>query len=164
MTNTDVTQEIVGELGFGVVPNLFAAADANPEVQRALWRVFRHIVLRGTLPRTIKEMMGVVISQEAESRYAAQVHLHALTLQGVEGPILEALERGETPTGVPQKTQALLRFAYAAARRPHDPEQLKLLQGVGLSDAEQREAVAVVGLFRMINTWTDLLAIPLDEL
>ena len=33
-----------------------------------------------------------------------------------------------------------------------------------LSEAEQLEAVAVVALFRMINTWTDLLRLPLDEL
>jgi alkylhydroperoxidase family enzyme len=164
MTATNVPQEIASELGFGIVPNLFAEADDNPEVQRALWEAFRYIVLRGLLPRTIKETMGVIVSKEAGSRYAAQVHLHALTLQGVERPILEALERGEVPSGVPQKTQALLRFAYAAARQPHDPAQVRLLDGVGLSRAEQREAVAVVGLFRMVNTWTDLLAIPLDAL
>lgn len=164
MTATGIQQEIASELGFGIVPNLFAVADTNPEVQTALWSAFRNLVLRGKLPRTIKEMMGVIVSKEAESSYAAQVHLHALTLQGVEKPILEALERGEAPTGVAQKTQALLRFAYEAARHPHDPEQLGLLQGVGLTDAEQREAVAVVALFRMVNTWTDLLDIPLDSL
>ena len=164
MTKGSVTQQIASELGFGVVPNMFAAADGNPEVQLALWSAFRHSVLRGELPRTVKEMMGVIVSTQAGSSYAAQVHLHALTLQGIEAPILEALKRGETPSSVPEKTLALLRFAYAAARHPHDPEQVKLLKGVGLSEAERREAVAVVALFRMINTWTDLLAIPLDEL
>ena len=160
----DVTQEIASELGFGIVPNLFAEADGAPEVQLALWRAFRHVVLRGRLPRTVKEMMGVVVSREAGSRYAAEVHLHALTLQGVEAPILAALSRGEVPSGVPQKTLALLRFAHSAARHPHDPAQLQLLRGAELSDAEQREAVATVALFRMVNTWTDLLAIPLDAL
>lgn len=158
-----VTQEIVDELGFGVVPNVFAAAEGNPEVQLALWKAFRHIVLRGKLPRTVKEMMGVIVSREAGSRYAAEVHLHALTLQGIEDPILAALARGEVPAGVPQKTLELLRFAYNAARSPHDPSGRQLL-GSGLSEAEQREAVAVVALFRMVNTWTDLLAVPLDEL
>jgi len=164
MDATNMPQEIASELGFGIVPNLFAEAEVNPEVQTALWSAFRHIVLRGRLPRTIKEMMGVIVSRAARSSYAAEVHLHALTLQGVEKPILEALGRGEAPGGLPQKTQALLRFAYEAARHPHDPAQLSLLDGVGLTDAEQREAVAVVALFRMLNSWTDLLAIPLDPL
>jgi alkylhydroperoxidase family enzyme len=109
-------------------------------------------------------MMGVIVSKEAGSHYAAQIHLHALTLQGVEAPVLAALERGEAPSGVPQKTQALLRFAYAAARIPTTPDSSSCSAGWGLSDAEQREAVAVVALFRMVNTWTDLLAIPLDAL
>lgn len=160
----EVRQEIADELGFGIVPNLFSAADTSKDVQVALWRAFQHVVLGGKLPRTVKEMMGVIVSKQAGSTYAAQVHLHALTLQGIEAPILVALERGEAPEGVPQKTRALLQFAYQAARRPHDPEVKELLSGAGLSDEEQLEAVAVVALFRMINSWTDLLAIPLDAL
>lgn len=164
MNSEAVRQEIADELGFGIVPNLFSTADKTEDVQLALWRAFQKIVLGGTLPRTIKEMMGVIVSKQAESTYAAQVHLHALTLQGIEAPILAALERGEAPEGVPQKTQALLRFAYEAARRPHDPEVTKVLDGADLSEEERIEAVAVVALFRMINSWTDLLAIPLDAL
>ena len=142
---------------------MFAAADGLPEVQLALWKAFRHVVLRGKLPRTAKEMMGVIVSREAGSRYAAEVHLHALTLQGIEAPILEALSRGEVPAGVPQKTLSLLRFAHSAARSPHDPLGRQLM-GPELSEAEQLEAVAVVALFRMVNAWTDLSAIPLDDL
>jgi alkylhydroperoxidase family enzyme len=164
MSVESVPQEITNELGFGIVPNLFTEADVAPEAQTALWKAFRHTVLRGALPRTLKEMMGVIVSKEAGSAYAAEVHLHALTLQGVEQPLLEALQRGEVPKGVPQKTHALLRFAYSAARNSHNPEHLQLLTGVGLSEGEIREAVAVVAVFRMVNTWTDLLAIPLDAL
>jgi len=164
VNSRNIEQEIANELGFGIVPNLFQAAETNPDVQRALWDAFKNIVLCGRLPRTIKEMMGVVISKQAGSTYAAQVHLHALTLRGVEEPVLRALEQGEAPSGVPEKTQALLRFAYAASRAPHDPAQTEYLDGVGLSAEERLEAVAVVGLFRMVNSWTDLLAIPLDEL
>lgn len=157
-------QEIVSELGFGVVPNVFGVAQVNEDVQTGLWKAFRHLVLKGALPRTVKEMMGVIVSREAGSPYAAQVHLHALTLQGVERPILEALDRGEAPEGLPAKPQALLKFAYDAARHPHDAGQTRALREAGFADAEVAEAVAVVALFRMVNTWTDVMAIPLDEL
>lgn len=156
-------QEIIGELGFGIVPNLFSAADPNPEVQTALWKAFRHTVLRGELPRTVKEMMGVVVSKTAGSPYAALVHLHALTLQGVEAPLLGALERGEVPPGVPRKVALLLQFAQDAARRPNDPALLEPLREV-LSEAEVAEAVAVVGVFRLVNSWTDLMNVPVDAL
>ena len=162
--HSSTPQEITDELGFGMVPNLFSAATPNGEVQTALWKAFRHTVLKGELPRTVKEMMGVIVSREAGSSYAAQVHLHALTLQGLEQPILEALDKGEVPAGVTEKVHALLQFAQNAARDPHNPSLTGELRMKGLSEAEVAEAVAVVGLFRMVNAWTDLMDIPLDEL
>ena len=71
----ETEREIVEELGFGMVPNAFAWAREVPEVQTALWKAFRHVVLKGLLPRTVKEMMGVVASRRAGSEYAARVHL-----------------------------------------------------------------------------------------
>jgi len=78
----DTVQEIVDELGFGVIPNIFAHAKST-DIQTALWKAFRHVVLRGVLPRTVKEMMGVISSQSRGSRYAAEIHLHALMVQGI---------------------------------------------------------------------------------
>ena len=158
-----VRQEIERELGFGLVPNVFAYADPAPEAQTGLWKAFRHIVLRGLLPRTVKEMMGVVVSHENRSPYAKGVHLHALMVQGVEGALLETLAKGELPEGLPGKTGLLLRFAQTAARNPRDPAAVGLLQGQ-FSPGEIAEAVAVVALFQMVNAWTDLMAIPLDPL
>lgn len=158
----NVAQEITEELGFGLVPNVFARAQ-SAELQTALWKAFRHVVLRGALPRTVKEMMGVLISRARGSRYAAEVHLHALMVQGTEAYLLESLRRGEVPPGLPGRVQALLAFAHEAAASPH-PEQVERLRQAGLGEAEVQEAVAVVGLFALINTWTDLLEIPTDPL
>ncbi|MER3555515.1 MAG: carboxymuconolactone decarboxylase [Thermus sp.] len=158
-----IRQEIETELGFGMVPNIFAYAAGAPEAQTALWKAFRHIVLRGQLPRTTKEMMGVVVSHENRSPYAKGVHLHALMAQGLEQPLLEALSQGTPPQGLPAKTALLLGFAQAAARDPRDPGLIKLLEG-DLSPGEIAEAVATVALFHMVNAWTDLMNIPLDSL
>jgi alkylhydroperoxidase family enzyme len=157
-----VVQEIKDELGFGIVPNVFATAQ-TPDIQTALWKSFRHVVLRGVLPRTVKEMMGVLVSRARGSRYAAEVHLHALIVQGTEAHLLEALQKGQVPSGLPGKVQALLTFARHAASTPN-PALVEELRRAGLSEAEVQEAVAVVGLFALINTWTDLLEIPIDPL
>lgn len=156
--------EIIDELGFGFVPNLFAEADSAPNVQNALWNAFREIMLRGVLPRTLKEMMAIVVSRVNGSTYARSVHLHALMVQGVEAEVLGALGRGTPPEGVSTRTIALLHFAEAASLRPSDPASVAGLEAAGFDEVEVREAVAVVGLFRMINAWTDLLAIPVDDL
>lgn len=117
----------------------------------------------GVLPRTVKEMMGVLVSRARGSRYAAEVHLHALMLQGTETYLLDSLRRGEVPQGLPGKVQALLAFAHRAASHP-SPGLLEGLRQVGLDEAEVQEAVAVVGVSALVNTWTDLLEIPVDAL
>jgi len=156
--------EIVDELGFGIVPNIFSVADAAPEAQTGLWQAFRRIVLRGQLPRTVKEMMGVIISRRNESRYAAEVHLHALMVQGIEDPLIQALSEGRIPDNLAPRTAALLTFAFHSAGPNPDPASIRHLEGAELSDAERMEAVAVAALFRMVNAWTDLQSIPLDEI
>ncbi len=160
----ETQNEILKELGFGLIPNIFAWTEKAPEAQTALWKAFRHGVLRGRLPRTLKEMMGVLVSRANQSPYAAQVHLHALMVQGVEEPLLEALGRGEVPPGLSPKTQALLRFAQQAGANPKNTLAVAALRQAGLEEAEVLEAVATVALFRMVNAWTDLLEIPLDAL
>ncbi len=156
MTNvSDLRHEILNELGLGVVPNVFTVPVAAPDTLHGVWTAFRDIVLRGALPRSVKEMMGVLVSQAAGSPYAAAVHLHALTLQGVQQEITDQLARGEVPLGVTDQTLALLRFA-AYGTSPDD------LRAAGLNEAEVTEAVAAVGVFRLINTYTDLLRVPID--
>lgn len=155
-------REISEELGFGMVPNIFAWAQGH-DLEGALWKPFRHIVLRGTLPRTVKEMMGVVVSQALGARYAAEVHLHALMVQGIQAEVLEDLRRGEAAPDLPERVKALLRFAHAAADQL-DPALLADLRSRGFSEVELQEAAAVVGLFRMVASWTEMLSIPVDPL
>jgi alkylhydroperoxidase family enzyme len=107
-------------------------------------------------------MMGVISSQSRGSRYAAEIHLHALMVQGLEASLLDSLRRGEILPTLPTRVQALLRFAQAATASP-DTHLLEELRESGLSDIEVQEAVAVVGVFAFINTWTDLLNIPVDK-
>ena len=151
----DLRHEILNELGLGVVPNLFSAPVAAPQTLQGVWSAFRDIVLRGALPRPVKEMMGVLVSRASGSPYAAAAHLHALTLQGVQQGIVEAMARGEVPAGLSEQMLALLRFALR-------PGSVEGLRAAGLSEAEVSEAVAVVGVFRLINTYTDLLHVPID--
>src|SRR3954471_7446262 len=78
-----VYAEIEGELGFGIVPNVFKAMATNPPFLEANWNLFRATVLQGLLPRVLKEMIGVVVSAAHDSPYARLVHLHSLGVQGV---------------------------------------------------------------------------------
>lgn len=147
-------QEIERDLGFGMVPNVFTFAYPSPDVAQALWTSFRNVMLRGDLPRTIKEMMGVMVSVRAGSPYAAAIHLHSLSVQGLDHVIIESLRAGVVPAGLPARQRQLLE--YAANPDPH------LLDGY-FTPEETREAISTVGLYRWINLWTDSLNIPIDN-
>ncbi len=55
--------EIQRELGFGMVPNIFRSMGSNPALLSANWQKFKSTILEGSLPRTVKEMIGVVVSE-----------------------------------------------------------------------------------------------------
>lgn len=160
-----VFDEIQRELGFGIVPNVFRAMASNPGVLEANWMLFRAVVLKGRLPRVLKEMVGVVVSTVHESRYARLVHLHSLSMQAVSGDTLAALADGRIEgVNLPPASIAVLKFARAAAASPRaiTARQFADLREVGLSDAEVFEVVSAIELFTAVNAFTDLGDIPVD--
>ncbi|HEY0253669.1 MAG TPA: carboxymuconolactone decarboxylase family protein, partial [Kofleriaceae bacterium] len=88
-----VYKQIEAELGFGMVPNVFRAMEANPGFLEGMWGTFRAVVLEGRLPRVVKEMVGIVVSYVHGSSYARDVHLHSLTVQGIDKDVLGVLAR-----------------------------------------------------------------------
>src|SRR4051795_11616120 len=70
-----VYDEVRQELGFGIVPNIFKSMAIRPTLLRANWDKFRATILQGYLPRTLKEMVGILISQTNNSEYAMRVHM-----------------------------------------------------------------------------------------
>jgi uncharacterized peroxidase-related enzyme len=160
-----VFEQIERELGFGVVPNVFRAMATQPAVLEANWRLFRATVLQGRLPRTLKEMVGVVVSAAHGSPYARAVHLHSLGMQGVAPETLAALSEGraEVP-GLSRATTAVLRFAQRAAQDPRalSDGEFAALQAAGLEGDEIGEVVSTIVLFTAVNRFTDLAQVPID--
>ena len=78
-----VYDEIIAELGFGIVPNIFKSMAIHPDLLEANWKKFKATMLTGFIPRTVKEMIGVAISQANNSQYALNVHLHGLSALGM---------------------------------------------------------------------------------
>jgi uncharacterized peroxidase-related enzyme len=162
-----VYHEIETELGFGIVPNVFRAMGSHPDFLAANWNLFRSVVLRGHLPRVVKEMVGIVVSVVHNSTYARDVHLHSLAIQGIDRQVLAMLARGEQPTdGLSAAHLAVVEFARAAAASPNDvsPARIESLRANGLDQVEIFEVIAAVQLFTAINSFTDVAAVPLDAL
>jgi uncharacterized peroxidase-related enzyme len=166
-TAARVYGEIEGELGFGIVPNVFRAMGSNPVVLEANWNLFRSTVLVGRLPRALKEMVGVVVSTVHDSRYVRLVHLHSLSIQGVSAEVLRALADGSVEAeGLAPTVVACLRFARGAARKPGavTGADFAALEQVDLSAEEILELLATIQLFSAVNFFTDAAAVELDSI
>jgi uncharacterized peroxidase-related enzyme len=161
-----VYEEIQAELGFGIVPNLFKSMSINPNFLEASWKKFRSIILQGDVPRTIKEMIGIAISQANNSQYALQVHLHGLSALGISEEVLQTLVSDFANCPLPEREKAVIRFGVLAATKPHQLAEADYqgLQELGLDQVEIFELIATANLFTEINHYTDAIALEIDNL
>lgn len=161
-----VYEEICAELGFGMVPNLFKSMASHPEFLAATWKKFRAIVLQGEIPRTIKEMIGVAISQANNSQYALQVHLHGLSALGISEEVLQTLISDFANCPLPDLEKAAIRFGVLAATQPQQLTQADFqhLEELGLDRTELFELIATANLFTAINQYTDAIALEIDQI
>ena len=161
-----VFDEITAELGFGIVPNIFKSMATNPDILEANWKKFRATILQGNIPRTLKEMIGVAISQANDSQYALKVHLHGLSALGMSEEVLQTLVSDFDSCPLPVREKAVIRFGLKSATSPksittEDYEELKQL---GLDESEIYEIVATANLFTGVNQYTDSIKLEIDAL
>ena len=161
-----IYDEISRELGFGMVPNLFKSMATVPDLLEANWKKFRATMLTGQVPRTLKEMMGVAISQANQSPYALQVHLHSLSALGISEEVLRLLVADFANCPLPRRQKAAIQFALQAATQPHSvtAADYQNLSDLGIDRAEVFEIVATANLFTAVNQYTDTIALEIDTL
>lgn len=159
-----VFDQIRNELGFGMVPNLFRSMASRPAFLDAQWALFRGTVLHGGLPRTLKEMAGILISQANESPYALAVHLHSLSALGLSEKLLELLVEDFDLCPLPEREKAALVFARKAGVEPHalTADDYAGLEEHGLSRADVMELLATAVLFSGVNRYTDAVDLAID--
>lgn len=158
--------EIQQELGFGIVPNIFRSMGTNPPLLAVNWQKFKVTILQGRLPRTVKEMVGVIVSDAAGSEYAKQVQLHSLSVQGVQALWLRQLTNGDVQeSALPDTLRAIVTFARKAATSATGVTEADFdnLLDAGLTEEECFEVIATIDLFKSINAYTDLARVDIDQ-
>ena len=161
-----IYEEITSELGFGMVPNLFKSMATLPDFLEANWKQFRGTILHGDFPRTLKEMIGVVISQANNSQYALKVHLHGLSALGMSEEVLRTLVSDFDACPLPEREKAVISFGLKAGTKPQsltDADYTRL-HNLGLDDDEIFEIIATAHLFAGVNQYTDAINLEIDKL
>lgn len=154
--------EIRRLLGLGMVPNIFKAmAAVNADVLLTNWTAFRCTLLEGELSRSLKEMIGLVVSLRNGCGYSTVFHSRRLACLKVPEPVVQSLVATGDAPDLPPRTRVVLQFARTCGgdfdRTPTDS-----LEAAGLSEEEIHEVVDTMLIVSAINRFAREVGVPAD--
>ena len=147
------------------VPNSLFTLARRPEILRAFSELITQIWRTGTLPTSLKPLVGIVSSVAAGCRYCQAHEAVDAKMRGVdEGKIAEIWDFERSPLYSDGERAALL-FARDASLVPNEvtPSHFDELRRYW-DDGQIVEILAVVGLFGFLNRWNDTMATDLEEI
>jgi alkylhydroperoxidase family enzyme len=170
-------EQIEQEFGAGTVPQVFKLLKSQPALLNHLWGQFHALILQGNLPRTLKEMVGLVVATATHCDHIRLVLLQSLVQQHADQRALTAILQGRYETAaVSHATLAVLQFtsiaiAHRSASGVLTKSQWQLLHyktqqalaDTGLEEGEQLELVATIALFEQLCTVANLLRLEPDS-
>jgi uncharacterized peroxidase-related enzyme len=161
----DVYQDFQRRMGFPAAPNFIKTQGHSLAAARGTWGLVQNVLVGGVLPRTLKEMMFVAISQSRNCRYCEAAHLACCRMLGVEPRALEALVANVRDIS-PPKARDIIVFGLNCARDPQsltDADFVSLREH-GLGNAEIMEAISMAALAVYANTIADATGMPADAM
>ena len=157
-------------LGVSTVPNWMMAMGNNEYVLKANWEKFRHVVLEGSLPQLLKQLILFVISINSGNRYCTAAHGHAaLALdQTLSYKDLLSLAEGKAHHTLPHSFQVAIEIVTHAALHPREVEGEQVnfegrLRDEGFAEHEIDELMAQADFGVMMNIITAIWEIPVDK-
>jgi uncharacterized peroxidase-related enzyme len=160
-----VYEEFYRRMSFPSAPNFIMTQGHSPTVARGTWDAVRNILVIGEIPRWIKEMMFVAISQERNCRYCTAAHIACCRMLGVTPDLLEDLVRDVNSLPDP-KLRAMILFALKCSRDPRSlaEEDYAQLRQFGLRQSEIVEVIAMAAFAVYANIIADATGMEPDEM
>ena len=145
------------------VPNSLFTMARRPEILRAFSELITQIWRTGTLPMSLKPLIGIVSSVAAGCRYCQAHEAVDAKMRGVEDRKIAEIWDFERSPLYSEEERAALRFARDASLVPNEvtPSHFEELRR-HWDDGQIVEILAVVGLFGFLNRWNDTMATELE--
>ena len=153
------------KMGFPSPPNFIKTQGHSAAVAKGTWGLVENVLVRGSLPRTLKEMLFSAISRERQCSYCEAAHLACCRMLGVDADTLERLTR-DVAEIQPAKVKDMIVFGMKCAREPRNltAEDYAGLRKHGLRESEITELVAMAGLAVYANIMADATAVEPDSM
>lgn len=152
-------------MGFPAAPNFIKTQGHSLAAARGTWGLVQNVLLDGLLPRTLKEMMFVAISQSRQCRYCEAAHLACCRMLGIESFDLEVLVSNVSDIS-PPKVRDVILFGLKCAGDPQSltDNDFEGLRGHGLGQSEIMEVISMAAVAVYANTIADATGMSSDEM
>lgn len=152
-------------MGFPAAPNFIKAQGHSLAVSKGTWGLVSNVLVGGALPRTIKEMLFVAISQDRKCRYCEAAHVACCRMLGIDAITMNVLMQ-QLDTLEPETTRAIISFGLKCARNPQslDNADFESLRQVGLANAEIVEVISMSALAVYANILADATGVADDDM
>ena len=152
-------------MGFPAAPNFIKIHGHSLAAASGTWGLVQNVLVGGSLPRTLKEMLFVAVSSDRQCRYCEAAHLACCRMLGVDNDSL-ALLAGNVESIDPPKARAIVRFGVKCARDPQGltKEDFESLRSHGLRQSEIVELISMSALAVYANILADATGVEADEM
>ena len=160
-----VYEDFHRRMSFPSPPNFIMTQGHSEAVARGTWDVVRSVLVLGEIPRWIKEMMFVAISNDRNCRYCAAAHVACCRMLGVSQSLLDAL--ATNIEGIADnRARALVLFGLRCSRAPQavNENDYRELRNQGLKQSEIMEAIAMSAFAVYANIIADATGMDPDEM
>jgi uncharacterized peroxidase-related enzyme len=152
-------------MGFPAAPNFIKIQVHSFAAASGTWGLVQNVLVGGSLPRTLKEMLFVAISSDRQCRYCQAAHLACCRMLGIDSDSLARLD-GDIDGIDPPKVRDIIRFGVKCARDPQSlsAEDFGTLKSHGLRQSEIVELISMAGLAVYANILADATGVEADEM
>ncbi len=159
----EIYEKIAGARGG--VANVLKIHSLNAKSMAAHFDLYKVVQFgRSALSRPLREMIGVVVSAANHCSYCIAHHSEPLYGYRIDKTFVQAIGRGELPTGVVSDAEfALLEYAQHITLSPGaDASAIERLRAAGWNDAAILDATLVAAYFNFVNRIVESLGVELE--
>jgi len=161
----EIYDDIIENLGNeGLVDYFKVLGKYNKNILEATWELLKNVLLKGSLPRSLKELVFVAVSNENDCRYCTNIHSAICKMIQVdEHSLQKVLEKAKDLN--PERVRIAINFALKMATDIHSinsNDHQKLLD-MGMSESEIFELMSLISVVNYSNTLAQGMLISVDK-
>jgi len=161
----EIYDDIFKHLGNeGLVDYFKVLGKYNKNILSATWNILKDVLIKGELPRSLKELVFVAVSNENDCRYCTNIHSAVCKMIQVDEESLQKV-LGKAKNLNPKRVKIAVDFAIKMAIDVSSitPEDHQILIEAGLNKSEIFELMSLVSLVNYSNTLAQGMMIAVDK-